>query len=339
MSCSTVWEREQLKEWQARSASVVEPSVFNILQIERNVVQQWSVGAPAVVYTHGGAPEENQAEEQPSAFRQRYLGRLLTRAAPFCLQEHYRSLLPEGLQQRPGAGVQPWAEARQRWCQGEYSTRMQMVSLTAAEGRRASAESPTLTSCLQEGMSQGVFYCYARGPACGLWFGLKKGQANSNYGAIVVPYSPSDIIPNLLRSYSTCFFCPCGCNQTEPLTELFPQALLPKSTSLILLTPLSYPPPPSPPAAGFAPTTLSYDRNCINLRHGVCAVSAVNDPFYWQMELRFQRWFINSFYSGRGELFFCCLLPNRYRIMQYAVDTIQRISIVWVKWNFTEAFV
>lgn len=67
-----------------------------------------------MAYTHGGAPEENQAKEEPSAVGQRYLGRLLTRAASLSFQEHYGSLLPEGLQQRPGAGVQPWAEARQR---------------------------------------------------------------------------------------------------------------------------------------------------------------------------------------------------------------------------------
>lgn len=81
----------------------------------------------------------------------------------------------------------------------------------------------------------GVFYCYARGPACGLWFGLKKGQTNSNYGLFSCR-ALSSVSSLICRcSYST-FFSPCKCNQTKPLTEPFPQALLPKSTSLILLT-------------------------------------------------------------------------------------------------------
>lgn len=104
------------------------PPFLTDSRFKGNVVRQWSVGASAVVPTHGGAPEENQAEEEPSAVGQRYLGRLLTRASPFCLQEHYGPLLPEGLQQRPGAGVQPRASARQRRCQGECSTHMHTVS-------------------------------------------------------------------------------------------------------------------------------------------------------------------------------------------------------------------
>lgn len=103
-------------------------------EVERNVVQRWSVTASVGVRAHGGASDENQAEEEPPAVGQRCLGCLLTCAAPFRFQERHGSLLPEGLQQRPGAGVQPWAETRQRRCQGEYSTHMQMGSLTA-EGR------------------------------------------------------------------------------------------------------------------------------------------------------------------------------------------------------------
>lgn len=122
-----------------------------------NVVQQWSVRASAVVSTHGGAPEENQAEEEPSAVGQRYLGRLLTCASPFCLQEHYGPLLPEGLQQRPGTGVQPRASARQWRCQGECSPLSHPV-------------------CRKEWRNvTGVFYCFVRGPALWAQVRLKKG--------------------------------------------------------------------------------------------------------------------------------------------------------------------
>lgn len=232
MSCSTVWERKQLKEGRACSASLVEPDVFTRLQIWRNVVQPWSVRASAVVCTHGGASEENPAEGKPSAVGQRYLGCLLTPTAPFYLQEHYGSLLPEGLQQRPGTGVQPWTEARQRWCQGECSTHMQMVSLTAAEGRRAKCEPSTLTSCRKE-CHRGSFIVMSVDLPVGSDSAWKR--TNSNYGAIFLPYSPLSIIPNPLL-FLFHFFCLCECNQTKPLAELFPQALLPKSTSLILLT-------------------------------------------------------------------------------------------------------
>lgn len=233
-----------------------------------------------MVYTHGRAPGENQAEEEPPAVGQRYLGRLLTCSAPVCLQEHYGSLLPEGLQQRPSTGVQPWAEARQRWCQGKNSTHMQMVSLTAAEWWRANCESPTLKSCLRKGMSQGVFYSDVRGPASGLWFGLNQEQTNSNYGAIFLPYTSLGIIPNLSLFLFHLFFCPCECNQTKPLTELFPRAPLPKSTSLILLTSYLIHP--------------HYLHRLQVLRQHHChttgtvltaadtfAAPAVNDPFYW----------------------------------------------------------
>lgn len=137
------------------------PPFLTDSRFKGNVVRQWSVGASAVVSTHGGAPEENQAEEEPSAVGQRYLGRLLTHASPFCLQEHYGPLLPEGLQQRPGAGVQPRASARQRRCQGECSTPMHTVSKDEEQ-----TESPPLSHpvCRKECLGGLLLFCQGTRP-------------------------------------------------------------------------------------------------------------------------------------------------------------------------------
>lgn len=154
-----------------------------------------------------------------------------------------------------------------------------MVSLTAAEGRRAKCEPPTLAFCLQEEKSQGVFYCYVGGPACCLWFGLKKGQTNLNDGAIFRPSSPLSINPNLLLFLFRLFIVSVNVTKPNPSQRAVSSGAPPQIHLSNPPDPITYPPPPSPPAAGFATITLSYDRNCINLTRGVCVVSAVNDPF------------------------------------------------------------
>lgn len=66
-----------------------------------------------------------------------------------------------------------------------------------------------------------VFYCYVRGPACGLWFGLKRGQTNSNYGAIFLPSSPPGIIPNLSLFLFHLLFVPANVTKLKPSQSCF----------------------------------------------------------------------------------------------------------------------
>lgn len=120
-----------------------------------------------------------------------------------------------------------------------------------------------------EGMSWGSFIVLSGDPPCGLRFGLKRGQTNLNCRAIFLRFSPLGIVPNLLLFLFHFFFSPCKCDQTKLLAEPFPQALLPKSTSLILLTLCRTRPHHLHWLQVFlffffATTTLSYDRNCIN---------------------------------------------------------------------------